>query len=221
MIHAAPAASQPVAKDTITTTLLRRGGVVGILRASSTQHLMPAARVLVEEGLNVLEFPLTTPGAPDVIRAAVAEFGDDAVVGSGTVLSVEDARVSLEAGAKFLVCPTTSPEVIRFAVDNGLGVLPGVYTPTEAHTALAAGASVVKLFPAVALGPGYLEQIRQPMPDLEVVPTGGVGLAGAREWFDAGAFALGLGSPLSGRTLESGDMDELRRLAQSWVEFLG
>jgi 2-dehydro-3-deoxyphosphogluconate aldolase / (4S)-4-hydroxy-2-oxoglutarate aldolase len=195
---------------------VRAGRMVAILRGADPGALVAGAEVLVEEGVTTLELPLTSPGALDAIARTAAAVGDRALVGAGTVRTVEDARAVLDAGAGFLVAPSLSVPVVEHAVAADVAVLPGVMTPTEYETARAAGARMVKLFPAQTLGPAYLAHLRVPFPDLEAVPTAGVGLDEAEAWFTAGAVALGIGSPLTGRFLENGDLDGLRASARAW-----
>jgi 2-dehydro-3-deoxyphosphogluconate aldolase / (4S)-4-hydroxy-2-oxoglutarate aldolase len=195
---------------------IRRSRLVAILRASDPGALVAGAEVLVDEGLTTLELPVTSPRALDAIARAVTSLSGRAVVGAGTVRSLEDARRAVDAGARFVVAPALCVPVVEFALGHGLAALPGVLTPTEYETARAAGAEIVKLFPAQTLGPAYLAHLRVPFPELEAVPTAGVGLADAADWFAAGAVALGVGSPLTDRFLEQGDLDGLRIRARAW-----
>jgi 2-dehydro-3-deoxyphosphogluconate aldolase/(4S)-4-hydroxy-2-oxoglutarate aldolase len=195
---------------------IRRSRLVAILRASSPDRLVAGAQVLVEEGIQTLELPLTSPDALDAIRRTAELAGDRALVGAGTIRSVDDARRAVDAGARFLVLPALTLPVLEHAVAHDIAVLPGAMTPTEISTALAASAQLVKLFPAVTLGPEFLRQILIPLRELAAVPTGGIELEHAQEWLDAGAVALGVGSPLSGEALEYGDVDQLREQTRSW-----
>jgi 2-dehydro-3-deoxyphosphogluconate aldolase / (4S)-4-hydroxy-2-oxoglutarate aldolase len=172
--------------------------------------------VLVDEGVTTLELPLTSPGALNALARAVSVLSARAVVGAGTVRSVDDARRALDAGARFLVAPALSVPVVEHALSQGAAALPGVVTPTEYETARAVGAELVKLFPAQGLGPSYLAHLRVPFPELEAVPTAGIGLDDAAGWFAAGAVAVGVGSPLTGRFLEDGDLAGLRASARAW-----
>src|SRR3954469_14240044 len=139
---------------------IRRSRLVAILRASARGALVAGAGVLVEEGVTTLELPLTSPGALDAIGRAVESLSGRAVVGAGTVRCVDDARRAVDAGARFVVAPALRVPVIEFALDHGLAALPAVMTPTECETARAAGAELVKLFPADTLGPAYLAHLR-------------------------------------------------------------
>jgi 2-dehydro-3-deoxyphosphogluconate aldolase / (4S)-4-hydroxy-2-oxoglutarate aldolase len=195
---------------------VRRSRLVAILRASDAGALVAGAEVLVDEGVTTLELPLTSPGALDALARAVEALSDRAIVGAGTVRTVDDARRAIDAGARFLVAPALSVPVVEHALAHGVAALPGVMTPTDYETARAAGAELVKLFPAQTLGPSYLAQLRVPFPELEAVPTAGIGLEDCSDWFAAGAVAIGVGSPLTGRFLEEGDLDGLRLRARAW-----
>lgn len=197
-------------------TAVRRSRLVAILRASAPDRLSVGAEVLVEEGITTLELPLTSPGALQAITSTVEDVGERAWVGAGTVRTVDDARRAIDAGARFLVSPALSIPVMEHALAADVAMLPGVMTPTEIETAQAAGARIVKLFPAQTLEPSYLRHLRVPFPDLEVVPTAGVGTEDVAAWLAAGAVALGVGSPLTGRFLETGDLDGLRASARTW-----
>ncbi|MFI6515772.1 bifunctional 4-hydroxy-2-oxoglutarate aldolase/2-dehydro-3-deoxy-phosphogluconate aldolase [Spirillospora sp. NPDC050679] len=182
---------------------------IAILRGPHDRHLVPAARVLLEAGLP-LELPLTTPGA----LRAIETLG---TVGAGTVLTEAQARDAVNAGARFLVTPSVSLDVIAYGVARGVPVYAGALTPTEIVTAHQAGAAYVKLFPASLGGPAYLAALRQPFPDIAFVPVGGVGPEEARAYLAAGAAAVGVGSPLVGDALTSGDLDGLRERAREWA----
>lgn len=190
---------------------------IAILRASTPRYLLPAAGVLVEEGFDVLEFPLTTPDALDAVAGARSELGDRAMVGAGTILDAAQARCAIDAGAQLLVSPALCPDVVAAGHAAGIPVLPGALTATEILATLSAGATLTKLFPASIVGPDYLAALRQPLPGLRAVPTGGVSLTNAGGWLRAGAAALGLGSPLVADTLKTGDLVLLRNLARTWV----
>jgi len=198
---------------------LRELPAIAILRATGAEHLVPAAEVLFAAGFRVLEFPLTTPGALDAIRQARAEL-PAAVVGAGTVLTAEDAHAAVDAGAQLLVSPALCAAAMAVGLQAGVPTVPGAFTPTEIVAAQAAGATLVKLFPATALGPRYLAALRQPLPDVRIVPTGGVSLDNAPAWLAAGAIALGLGGPLVGDSLDTGDLAALRASAHEWVAAL-
>jgi 2-dehydro-3-deoxyphosphogluconate aldolase/(4S)-4-hydroxy-2-oxoglutarate aldolase len=170
--------------------------IVAIVRLERYDRAIEITRALLAGGISVVEFTLTGAGAYDAIAATRAALGDTAHIGVGTVLNVEAATASIDAGAQFVVTPTTSPAVIRACVARGTPILSGALTPTEALSAHEAGASMVKLFPARLGGPQYLRDILAPLPFLQIVPTGGVGAENARAYIDAGAVAVGIGGSL-------------------------
>jgi 2-dehydro-3-deoxyphosphogluconate aldolase / (4S)-4-hydroxy-2-oxoglutarate aldolase len=170
--------------------------IVAIVRLERYDRAIEITRALLAGGISVVEFTLTGAGAYDAITATRAALGDAAQIGVGTVLNVDTATASINAGAQFVVTPTTSPAVIRACVARGTPILSGALTPTEALTAHEAGADMVKLFPARFGGPQYLRDILAPLPFLQIVPTGGVSAENARTYIDAGAVAVGIGGSL-------------------------
>jgi 2-dehydro-3-deoxyphosphogluconate aldolase/(4S)-4-hydroxy-2-oxoglutarate aldolase len=199
-------------------TLIRETGVIAIMRAQSSAQLMAAADAIKAGGVRVIEVTMTTPGALDVIAQAAERYGDDVLFGAGSVLDAETARAAILSGAGFVVAPTLKLAVIELCNRYSIPVMPGIYTPTEALTAWEAGADMVKLFPASFGGPELIKAIRAPLPQLEIVPVGGVNLNTAAEFIRAGAAALGVGSSLvNQKLLDTGDMEELTRRAQNFI----
>ncbi len=199
--------------------LIRETGVVAIMRANSSDQLMAAADAIKTGGVKVIEVTMTTPGAIGVIAEATARYGDDVLFGAGTVLDTETARAAILAGAGFIVAPTLNLEVIALCNRYSIPVMPGCYTPTEMLTAWEAGADMIKLFPADVGGPALIKAIRAPLPQLDIVPVGGVNLDTAVEFIKKGAAALGVGSSLvNQKLLETGDMAELTRRAEAFIE---
>jgi 2-dehydro-3-deoxyphosphogluconate aldolase / (4S)-4-hydroxy-2-oxoglutarate aldolase len=188
-------------------------GVVAIVRAPAMARVTAAVETLVRAGITCVELTLTMPDAVAGIESLRKEFGDDASVGAGTVLTADQARACIDAGAAFLVAPSTVPEVVRVAVAAGVPCLPGALTPSEILEAWESGASAVKLFPASVGGARYLRDIRAPLPDIAIVPTGGVGIDDVEDYIAAGAVAVGLGGPLFGDSLTGGDLEALARRA--------
>ena len=188
--------------------------VLGIIRAADARSAVAAGRVLIDCGLPLLEVSLTTPDA----AAAIAELSGypGAIVGAGTVLVPDDVTAVAHTGASFVVTPAVT-ESIAVAAERGLPVLAGATTATEALTAMRLGAAAVKLFPASIGGPGYLKALRDPLPGLPFVPVGGVDAAIAREYFAAGAVAVGVGSPLLGDAVRGGSLDALAARAAAFV----
>ncbi|MEV4233999.1 bifunctional 4-hydroxy-2-oxoglutarate aldolase/2-dehydro-3-deoxy-phosphogluconate aldolase [Nocardia sp. NPDC049737] len=186
--------------------------VIAILRAPTAARFAEVTAVLHESGITAVEFTLNSPGALEALRDCA---GFAHAVGAGTVLTATDAARAVDAGAAYLITPTVCPEVIAEGRRMGVPVICGAFTPTEIHGAWQAGATMVKVFPASVGGPGYVKAIRGPLKEIPLVPTGGIGLADARAYLDAGARALGMGSPLVGDACTGGDLDALRERASA------
>lgn len=175
---------------------LSKIGLVPVLRAESEAQALALADAIAAGGVNVLEVTMTVPGAIRVMRR-LAEERPDILIGAGTVLDPETARMCILEGAQFVVSPALNVRTIEMCHRYGVAVLPGALTPTEIVTAWEAGADVVKIFPASALGGAkYLKSVKAPLPQVEMIPTGGVSQATAAEFLEAGAFALGVGADL-------------------------
>ncbi len=185
------------------------GGVVAIVRGRRAEHLDAVLDTLVESGIRSLEVTLNTPGALEAIRRAVGRFGPDVAVGAGTVRTVADVEDAVAAGAQFLVSPHTDPALGDRARELAAPYLPGALTPSEIVAAWNSGVAAIKLFPARLGGPRYLRDLREPLPDIPIVPTGGVSAENVAEWFAAGAVAVGVGGSLMGDALETGDVTSL------------
>ena len=199
-------------------TLIRETGVIAIMRAQSSEQLIAAADAIKAGGVRAIEVTMTTPGALDVIAAANSRYGQDVLFGAGSVLDAETARAAILAGAGFVVAPTLNLSVVAMCNRYSIPVMPGCYTPTEMLTAWEAGADMIKLFPASVGGPALIRAIRAPLPQLEIVPVGGVNLDTAAEFIAKGAAALGVGSSLvNQKLLDAGDMGELERRAEAFI----
>jgi 2-dehydro-3-deoxyphosphogluconate aldolase/(4S)-4-hydroxy-2-oxoglutarate aldolase len=185
---------------------VREQRVVAIVREQSGSAALERGAALVEAGVRVVEISLTTPDALGAITELVGAAGDRAVVGAGTVLDTDDAERAIAAGARFLVAPTLSVPVIELAVAADIAVVPGAATPTEMLTAHRAGADFVKIFPASVWTPRAVKDLLAALPQLRLLPTGGVALDTAPDWIRAGAAAVGMGSALS-----TGNLAELLR----------
>ncbi|HEV7907717.1 MAG TPA: bifunctional 4-hydroxy-2-oxoglutarate aldolase/2-dehydro-3-deoxy-phosphogluconate aldolase [Pseudonocardiaceae bacterium] len=194
---------------------LQRNSLLAILRAREPGPLLEVAEVLIDAGVRCLEIPLPTPGSLEAVR----ELGSssDVLVGVGTVMSPEEVVRSADAGAAFVVSPNFDPVVVRAAGAAGLGSLPGAFTPTEAVAAWREGSSAVKLFPASIVGPEFVSAMRGSLPELPLVPTGGVRLEDVSAYLSAGAVAVAVGGPLVGDALQGGSLDELRARAEAFV----
>ncbi len=172
-------------------------GLVPVLRATSAKEALTIADAIIAGGVTVLEITMTVPGAIQVIEKLVEHHGDKLLVGAGTVLDAETARSCVLAGAQFVVSPALNVRTIELCRRYSVPIIPGALTPTEIVTAWQAGADVVKVFPCSALGGAkYLKALQGPLPQIQLIPTGGVSLSTAEEFLSAGAFALGVGSDL-------------------------
>ncbi|KJQ52492.1 bifunctional 4-hydroxy-2-oxoglutarate aldolase/2-dehydro-3-deoxy-phosphogluconate aldolase [Microbacterium sp. SA39] len=192
--------------------------LIVVARAQRAEDYDAVLEVLIDAGIRSLELTLTTPGTFDRMPQLLAQFGEVADLGIGTVTNAADLARAVDAGASYLVTPITSSAFVEQATDAGVPIVPGGLTPTELFASWSAGASAVKVFPAGQVGPGYLKDLRGPFPDIEVVPSGGVDLDGAAAWLAAGAAAVSVGGPLLGDAFAGGDAVALRDRAQAFVE---
>ena len=179
---------------------LQSAGIVGIIRMSDASQLRDVSAALVQGGLRALEVTMTTPGAVDLIRALAPGLPADFILGAGTVTDAETVSRVVDAGARFVVSPVFRRAVVEACHRHDVPALPGCFTPTEILDAWEAGADIVKVFPATALGPPYIRDVLAPLPHVKLMPTGGVTVDNAGDWIRAGAVAVGLGSALLDRT---------------------
>jgi 2-dehydro-3-deoxyphosphogluconate aldolase/(4S)-4-hydroxy-2-oxoglutarate aldolase len=195
---------------TFSWDLFEKAPIVGIVRNLSMEavkHILPVYRAA---GLTTIEITMNTPGAADIIRYALANEQEGLNIGAGTVCTKEDLQEALDAGAQFIVTPVLNKKVIKSCVKKGVPIFPGAYTPSEIYSAWSLGAQVVKVFPATALGPEYIKDLRGPMNQLKLLPTGGVGLENMNEFLRAGATGLGIGGQLFDKKLiDNQDWDGL------------
>jgi 2-dehydro-3-deoxyphosphogluconate aldolase/(4S)-4-hydroxy-2-oxoglutarate aldolase len=193
-------------------------GIVAVIRSTSSEQLVEVARALYEGGVDVLEVTFTVPRALEIIAAVRKELGDKVLLGAGTVLDPETARAAFLAGAEFLVAPTVNLDVIKLGNRYDKLVMPGAFTPTEILTAWEAGAQVIKVFPADIGGPAYLKTLHGPLPQVRLLPTGGVNLQTIADFLKAGACAVGLGGALvEPQAVQKGDMARIKSLAEQYV----
>jgi len=172
-------------------------GVVPVIRVASAQEAFEVAKAIHEGGISVIEVTMTVPGAMDVIKEVSQKFGKNVLLGAGTVLDPETARAALINGAQFLVSPSLNLDVIKMSSRYSAVVIPGALTPTEILTAWEAGADLVKVFPIAQVGgPAYIRAVKAPLPQIPLVPTGGVNLQNAGEFIKAGAAAIAAGGEL-------------------------
>jgi len=176
---------------------IRAIGIIPVVRAQSAGQALTAVDAICAGGIPILEITMTVPGAVTIINELTKRLGDDALIGAGTVLDPETARQCLDAGARFIVSPSLDVPTIEACRTLRVPVFPGAMTPTEVVTAWKAGADAVKVFPANAVGgAAYLKSLKAPLPQIELVPTGGVSLKNIAEYIAAGALAVGVGADL-------------------------
>ena len=194
-------------------------GLIAIIRARSRAGLEEVCGALIGGGVRVMEVTMTTPGALEVIAAVANRWGNDCLIGVGSVLDVDTTRRAIDSGACFVVAPTFDPRVMEVAHAAGAAAIPGALSPTEILAAAEYGADLVKVFPANHFGPRYFKDLLAPLPHLKLAPTGGVNLETIPEWFDAGAACVGAGSALVKTSLMADkDWDGLTTLAGRFVE---
>ena len=194
-------------------------GIIPVVRASSAEEAMQVIEAIRAGGVPVLEITMTVPRAVRVIEQVADRYGDEVVIGAGTVLDAETARACILAGATFVVSPSLNLATIEMCQRYSIVVTPGALTPTEVVTAWQAGADAVKIFPCSALGGAkYLKSLKAPLPQVEMIPTGGVSLATAAEFIEAGAFALGVGADLvDTKAIRAGQPEKVTEAARAYV----
>src|SRR5437660_7794198 len=193
-------------------------GIVAVVRSPDSQQLVEVTRALADGGVTVVEITMSVPNALDVVREVRQSLGDRVLLGAGTILDPETGRMALLAGAEYLVAPTLNLDVIKLCQRYNKLVMPGAFTPTEILTAWEAGADIVKVFPAEVVGPAFFKAMRGPLPQLRLMPTGGVDLNTAAAFLQAGACCLGIGSQLvEPRAVAEGNFERIRDLARQYV----
>jgi 2-dehydro-3-deoxyphosphogluconate aldolase/(4S)-4-hydroxy-2-oxoglutarate aldolase len=197
-------------------------GVVPVVRASSADEALRVIDAIREGGVPVLEITMTVPGAIKVIEEAAKRYGSEVLVGAGTVLDAETARACMLAGAQFVVSPALNLDTIAICRRYSIAVMPGALTPTEVVTAWQAGADVVKVFPCGAMGgASYLKSLKAPLPQVEMIPTGGVSLKTGADFIAAGAMALGVGADLvDTAAIKQGNPQKVTDAARQYVELV-
>lgn len=198
---------------------LRESAILAVIRTEGQSEALKTVEALLEGGVTAVELTFTTPGVEGALAEAAERYGEHACIGAGTVRSREQAEVAAASGARFLVTPHLDETLLAAMLDTGLPALPGTFTVSEVSKAISAGAEAVKLFPASAVGPGYLRALRGPLPELLAVPTGGIDVGNVESWMDAGALALGAGGELCPRSMiSSADWDGITERARRFVE---
>ncbi len=207
-------------KDAVLSRIINTG-VVAVMRAPSGELLADVAQALLAGGVEAMEVTFTVPGAPRVMEKVADLLGDKIVLGAGTVLDPETARTAILAGAEFLVAPTVNLPTIELCLRYGKVMMPGALTPTEVLTAWQAGADIVKVFPSELTGPGYLKALKAPLPQVRLMPTGGVNLQTAADFLRAGACALGIGGSLvEPKAIANRDLARIESLARQYIEII-
>ena len=201
-----------------TVAEVERAGIVAVIRIKEPAKLRAVVDAIAEGGIRALEVTMTVPGAVGLIRELAPTLPAGFIFGAGTVVDAETVHRVVDAGARFIVSPVFRRPVIEACQARQVAAMPGCFTPTEILDAWDAGASVVKVFPATTLGPGYLKDIHGPLPHVKLMPTGGVTLDNAGDWIRAGAVAVGVGtSLLDARAIAAGDFTALRANAERIV----
>lgn len=192
--------------------------IVAIIRAESTENLIPTVDSLYKGGIRVVEVTMNTPGAIKGIESLKALY-PDLLIGAGTVLDSETAVLAIMAGASFLLAPTVNQKTIEAANRYDVPLIPGVFTPTEALSAYEAGAKMVKIFPIRSLGPSFLKDLKGPLPFIQTMAVGGISLENAKDYLEAGAMSLGIGSSLvDDGIVQTGNYEEIEKRASRFVE---
>jgi len=195
--------------------------VIAIIRADSSERIMAIMEALEKGGIDLIEITMTTPDALRSIKEVKAGWGDRIIIGAGTVMSAGSAEDCISAGAEFIVSPHFKPEIVRMGKRYSKVVIPGAMTPTEIVSAWEEGADLVKVFPVGQLGPAYIKSLRGPLPQIPLVPTGGVNLNNAADFLKAGASALGIGGGLiEGDIIEEGKFELLTEKAGQLVDII-
>ena len=198
---------------------VKRAGVIAVIRGPSVDLTLKMVEALIAGGISSIEITYTTPNAVQVVDSLDQRFGDDILLGMGTLTIPAQAQEAKDAGARFIVSPHCEEMLASAMVATGLPVMMGGFTPTEIMASHRLGSSIVKLYPGSLGGPKYLKSIRGPFPDIPIMPTGGVSADNIGEWYDAGAVAVGAGSNLCPAKLAiDGDFDEITARAQGYIQ---
>ena len=199
--------------------LFNRVPVIGIVRNLSMEEVIQILPLYYEAGLTTIEITMNTGGAEDMIRHARDQFNSKLNVGAGTVCTKDDLKKAIEAGAQFIVTPVTRRKIIRACVKKEIPIFPGAFTPSEIYKAWSAGASIVKVFPATTLGANYIKDVKAPLSQVKLIPTGGIDLENIESFKKAGAEGFGVGSPLFKKNLiRDKDWNALKEHFKLFVE---
>lgn len=211
----------PLSEEDFVKAVLKEK-IIAIVRGVNSDKMIKTIHALSQGCIHLIEITCDTPGVEGIIRRCKAELKDDFLLGAGTVTSTQLAKLVIDAGAKYIITPNLDEKVVRYCQERNIPVIPGVTTPTEILQALKYGIRMVKLFPAGALGTAYIKQIRSPIKDVRIVAVGGIDLDNAREMFQAGADALGIGSSMvNAFMVENEKWDEIESRARQFVKIAG
>ena len=196
---------------------VKQEGVVVVIRGDSVEQAIKTVEACYAGGIKIMEVTFTVPNADQIIKTLVEKYkGTDMIVGAGTVLDPETARAAILAGAQFVVSPALNVETIKLCNRYGVAVMSGIFTPTEAITALEYGVEILKLFPGDVATPKGLKALKGPLPQANIMPTGGVSLENVEEWFKAGAYAVGAGSFIT-KGAKTGDYKAVEDISREFV----
>ena len=198
---------------------IKNVGLLAVIRGPSKDLTIKMVEALIKGGVVGIEITYTTPEAEEVVSTLKKTFGDQILLGMGTLTRAEQAQSAKTAGANFLVSPVCEPNLVKAMVNSGLVTMAGALTPTEIFQTYSLGVDVIKVFPGSLTGPRYLKDIHGPLPHIDMMPTGGVSIDNISEWFAAGAIAVGAGSALCPKTLAiEGKFDEISKIAAEFVK---
>lgn len=196
---------------------LQENKVVAVVRAKDNKEAIKIVEACLKGGIKAIEVTFTIPKAHEVIAEINEIFGDKILLGAGTVIDKEKAIAAVEAGAKYIVSPGFDQETAEYLVEENIPYLPGCMTITEMLTARKAGAEIIKLFPGSAFGPSFVKGVKGPLPDMNIMPTGGVNLDNIKAWFDNGVCAVGIGSALT-KYAATNEYDKMTEVAKQYIE---
>ncbi|WP_025667326.1 bifunctional 4-hydroxy-2-oxoglutarate aldolase/2-dehydro-3-deoxy-phosphogluconate aldolase [Aquimarina megaterium] len=194
---------------------------IAVIRSKHEFEALKFIETIIEGGISCIEITMTTPNALAIIQDMHKEFGNSIVLGAGTILSVEEAKKTIDAGANFIVTPISDFNLIEYVKQQNIVVMAGAFSPTEIYNCHVAGADIVKVFPANSVGVPYFKSLRGPFPNIPMMPTGGVTIENAKEWIQAGANAIGIGSTLfNDKIVIERDLPKLKFNAEKITESL-
>ncbi len=197
---------------------IKEQGVVVVIRGKNVEQAIRTVDACYKGGIKIIEITFTVPNADKIISSLSEKYaGSDIVIGAGSVLDPETARIAMLAGAKFIVSPSLNVETIKICNRYGVPVMSGVMTPSEAQTAMEYGVDILKLFPGDIAKPAGLKALKGPFPNANIMPTGGVSAENVEEWFEAGAYAVGAGSFLT-KDATNGDYEKVEKVCSAFVE---